>query len=638
METPNKIILFDGREVSHGDTIKLPIDLIVPNMYNPNEMSEEAFSFLEENVEQVGFVDPIVVTPDSDGNFVIIDGQHRWEQQRMSGVKDIPCVIVSNEIFDEKTLMLQTVRLNNIRGTLNPDKFNSLIDKLVNKHGMNFDTLVDDLAFEDVDYFNQLVKAGREEIPKEARKEYDKAVKKVNSIDGLAKLIERLWLKYSCFAPQTLVSTDKGMKRICEIEKGDLVFTHLGRLRKVTNVFSRDYSGPFLKIKVQKLGDPILCTPGHEFFQVKGSYKQIKPASFGPSKFNFEKAKIIKTKASDLWYDDWLIVSKNTGEATYPDDAPTPLTEEFAWFLGLYTAEGYTNRLERQEDYFCLSLGSHETEYINRAFSFAKEFLVGDKISDKNPTIAINKNARVIRVRNEKVAAWLEREIGRGASEKHVPYWMFSQPNNIIKAYIEGAVSGDGSISDKGLVTYYTVSDVLAFQIRDLVAKLEIAGSFVSKTNNGFSEGKKHQIKVISWSNRTKYIQSGFMNDFMSGFTVKINSIEEIQYTGKIYNLEVDEDHTYQVYGIPVGNSTVPSNFMIIDYGNMRHLWIQMDQAHMATCTDLFRSIFEEGYKVSSVIQTMLDELNLSEFIETHKDTLEKISEGEETLEDLIDP
>lgn len=281
METPNKIILFDGREVSHGDTIKLPIDLIVPNMYNPNEMSEEAFSFLEENVEQVGFVDPIVVTPDSDGNFVIIDGQHRWEQQRMSGVKDIPCVIVSNEIFDEKTLMLQTVRLNNIRGTLNPDKFNSLIDKLVNKHGMNFDTLVDDLAFEDVDYFNQLVKAGREEIPKEARKEYDKAVKKVNSIDGLAKLIERLWLKYS---------------------------------------------------------------------------------------------------------------------------------------------------------------------------------------------------------------------------------------------------------------------------------------------------------------------------------------------------------------------DSIPANFMIIDYGNMRHLWVQMDQSHMAACTDLFRSIFEEGYKVSSVLKTLLDELNLPEFLEAHKDTLEKISEGEETLEDLIDP
>lgn len=210
MQPTNKIILYDGREVSHGDTVKLPMDRIAPNMYNPNEMSEEAFAFLEDNVEQIGFVDPIVVTPDADGNFVIVDGQHRWEQQRTTGAKEIPCVIVSNEIFDEKTVMMQTVKLNNIRGTLNPDKFNALIDKLVNTHGVNFDDLVDDLAFEDEDYFQQLIKAGREEIPKEARKEYDKAVKKVNSIDGLAKLIERLWLKYSSTLPANFFIIDYG--------------------------------------------------------------------------------------------------------------------------------------------------------------------------------------------------------------------------------------------------------------------------------------------------------------------------------------------------------------------------------------------------------------------------------------------
>lgn len=210
MQEPSKIILYDGREVTHGDTIKLPIDRIAPNLFNPNEMSEEAFANLEDNVDQIGFVDPIVVTPDSDGNFIIIDGQHRWEQQRISGVKEIPCVVVSNEVFNEKTLMLQTVRLNNIRGTLNPEKFNALIDKLVKDHGVKFDDLIDELAFEDEDYFQELIKAGREEVPKEARKEYDKAVKKVNSIDGLAKLIERLWLKYSGTLPANFFIIDYG--------------------------------------------------------------------------------------------------------------------------------------------------------------------------------------------------------------------------------------------------------------------------------------------------------------------------------------------------------------------------------------------------------------------------------------------
>lgn len=214
MQEISKIILYDGREISHGDCIDLPMDRIEPNMFNPNEMDDLSFALLENNVETIGFVDPIVVVPTEDGKFQICDGEHRWEQRRISGEKEIPCIVVSPEIFDEKMLMLQTVRLNKIRGSLNSEKFNALIDQLVNKHEIPFEDLAEELGFADEDEFEALVAQGRAQLPKEARKEYDKAVKNIGgSIDKLSKIIERLWLKYSDTLPANFMILEFNNKR-----------------------------------------------------------------------------------------------------------------------------------------------------------------------------------------------------------------------------------------------------------------------------------------------------------------------------------------------------------------------------------------------------------------------------------------
>ena len=213
MQDTGKITLYDGREINHGDCVDLPMDMIVPNTYNPNEMDDASFSLLEDNVERIGFVDPIVVVPGEDGNFLIVDGAHRFEQRKISGEKEIPCIVVSPEIFDEKTLMLQTVRLNKIRGALNPTKFNALVDQLVNKHEVPFDDLMDELGFADESEFETLIDQGRQQIPKEARKEYDKAVKRISSVENLAKLIERLWLKYGNTVPANFMILEFNNKR-----------------------------------------------------------------------------------------------------------------------------------------------------------------------------------------------------------------------------------------------------------------------------------------------------------------------------------------------------------------------------------------------------------------------------------------
>src|SRR6266700_3549129 len=44
-----------------------------------------------------------------------------------------------------------------------------------------------------------------------------------------------------CLTPETLIQTADGLKPIVEVRVGDLVLTHLGRYRRVTQVLTREY-------------------------------------------------------------------------------------------------------------------------------------------------------------------------------------------------------------------------------------------------------------------------------------------------------------------------------------------------------------------------------------------------------------
>ena len=202
-------------KMKHGDIVNLDVDSIIPNAYNPNEMSPDDIALLRENIDKVGFLDPILVTvdPSDDSRWVIIDGEHRFELLARGGTKKIPCIVADPSLFDEKTRKLQTVRMNKIRGAFNVSKFNALVKDLVTTHEIPFDEVALELGFTDEDEFQQLVSEGRKSIPRQAIKEYDKAVKQVDSTDQLYLLIERLWIKYGDTLSHNWMILDFGKKR-----------------------------------------------------------------------------------------------------------------------------------------------------------------------------------------------------------------------------------------------------------------------------------------------------------------------------------------------------------------------------------------------------------------------------------------
>lgn len=85
----------------------------------------------------------------------------------------------------------------------------------------------------------------------------------------------------ACFTSQMKVLTENGKKTISRIKVGERVWTHTGQLKKVTRTFRRRYTGELLTIRIASQKNELIdnvqltCTPNHPILTENG----WKPAS-----------------------------------------------------------------------------------------------------------------------------------------------------------------------------------------------------------------------------------------------------------------------------------------------------------------------------------------------------------------------
>lgn len=104
-------------------------ELLKPNDYNPNKVSEQNLELLVQSILTNGWTMPIVIRPD----YTIIDGFHRWTVSGREPLKSmlggvVPCVIVDHK--DESEDIYGTITHNRARGTHLLDPMKAIIKKL----------------------------------------------------------------------------------------------------------------------------------------------------------------------------------------------------------------------------------------------------------------------------------------------------------------------------------------------------------------------------------------------------------------------------------------------------------------------------------------------------------------------------
>lgn len=416
---------------------------------------------------------------------------------------------------------------------------------------------------------------------------------KSNSEMEFGKWMEYL-LKITCHTASSKVLTDAGERAISEIQPGDRVYTHTGKLQRVTNTQVSSHNGELLKIHVG--GGVTEVTPEHPYLVAKSQQDPVTRRKSLVGKPEWIKAGAIQPG-------DLLLVPKNTyvnvgtcieidlskympnakvssdGTLVAPEAHRVswirrvlPLNEPIAFALGLYVAEG--NSTEKAV-YFTLNAKEPALVDAVRALADALHMYVRVyKAKDSTNNVCLH--SRVL-------ADAFASLFGERGTKKHVPQEILNAPREIQQAFISGVIAGDGSVpAFKTGAVSVTVSSVSERLISDLRTLLLMQGVYSQEYTyatsvSGFrSDRPQHRLdvngtqaaKVASWlygrkgdllrarTDAAKQLKSHVLED-EEYFYVPVRSIDRVTFIGDVYNLEVEGEHTYQVRRFATHNCAV---------------------------------------------------------------------------------
>lgn len=379
-----------------------------------------------------------------------------------------------------------------------------------------------------------------------------------------------------CFPPGHLVYGEE-TKTIEEVNVGDLVLTHRGRLRRVTKLHRRWYEGDLITFDICG-GVSVSVTPGH-LLLVSMPVPRGKKNSLGfeltLSSTGFIKARQLaeaflqNNKYAHQRRKYRLIFSapktQTWTEHIEVGEHRLKLTEDLARLMGYYVADGSGGRYLE----FCFNKDeldyAHDVLNIcNNELSFLRFRLPDEKqgsISHDGNSITVN-----FHVGEEFCNNW-KKLLGHNAHTKRIPFNILYNYNlRICEEFKKGAWRGDG---DKDKRRYVSVSTQLIHQMQMLLGRLGVysrINGFIQR--NGYGKGKHIYHLTIMDPPKRKHVKKTGHITLSNGEEIRgvffyrpIRDVKINQYKGWVYHLEVEEDRTYHVNAVAVHNSQEDQDF-----------------------------------------------------------------------------
>lgn len=218
--------------------------------------------------------------------------------------------------------------------------------------------------------------------------------------------------------------------------------------------------------------------------------------------------------------------------------------EDFLWMIGLYLAEGSSGKRS-----ITFALHKKEQSFVEKLNKIFNKYNYPVKTYESKKSNGIS-----VTVHSSSLAKWFPLFLGKGCNNKKIPQELMNLPNNKSMAIINGIYDGDGSKREKEIVQ---TSEILALQMVDLLhrcGKNPLVRQQISKKLT--PKGNKRKIAYcVNWEEDSlnRENRKGRWKFFEQKLT-KVKKIEEIDYSGFVYNLEVEGDHTYIVQNILVHN------------------------------------------------------------------------------------
>ena len=381
---------------------------------------------------------------------------------------------------------------------------------------------------------------------------------------------------FGCLPPYQKIITPDGYKEIQDIEVGDKVFAANGAQTVVTKRVKHPSEYDILAFTTSLSAKASCFTQNHDMLVVK---KEAAIAELPYLRVEKERAlkfygriksrsktytlEIQREFASNINKGDYFLypIERKARKDRFLDlselwekkDSGPDVTkinsieidEDFMWLAGFYVAEGSTYRGGIK-----FSLSATEVEYANRVISIVK------KLFDKEGKIFLResrKNSLEVTVSSTNLEHVFANLFGKGAQNKHYPYWFNYLENSLREALLCGLMDGDGCYSRN---TYKTVSETLADEIIDLAISLKkipscrISDAFVDK------KGTKHKQSYTIYFKKRESIEGFFESiDGVEYLFTRVNEIKNIGRESVVYDITVaDASHTFLANHFAVGN------------------------------------------------------------------------------------
>ncbi|MFH0334544.1 DNA (cytosine-5-)-methyltransferase [Clostridium perfringens] len=378
---------------------------------------------------------------------------------------------------------------------------------------------------------------------------------------------------FPCFIAGTLVLTNKGYKKIEDINEEDYVLTHTNTYQKVVKPMINK-ADHIYRLKTM-CSEDLLVTKEHPFY-VRKKYKKWNNDSRTYERM-FEEPTWVKTKDLSKDYYIGIAINQNsllpkwngcTVNSTYAKRGHKKKlnnikkyfnNKDFWWVVGRYIGDGWVRN--------CIDKSGTDIYdlYICCAKNELREITnVLDKLgNDFSYKYYEDKSTYKIRIANVEFAKYLQ-QFGKGAKNKHLTEDIFDLPRDLLQSFVIGYLSADGCITN-GIEKCTSVSKELIYGIGECIAKVYKRPYSIYKNK---PRRKKHYIEGRLIKQGTSYSlhfkkeyskqDKAFYDD---GYIwCPINDINKEEYNGFVYNMEVENDNSYTANNIIVHNCTDISN------------------------------------------------------------------------------
>lgn len=365
-----------------------------------------------------------------------------------------------------------------------------------------------------------------------------------------------LWFCFGCFPPGQLVKTPFGYHPIETLTDEHPVISGQGKYQRVLATYTRDYDGDVIEIVTRKVRRPVRMTADHKVFVKVAKWLPIREMEAAGLRVGDLLLYPINDRVSPVGEIDLeAYVSARGSRGPRPARLPVvPVSADFLRLLGYFIAEGSTHRA-----YVRFSLGSHEEELASEIFGLVTSlFGIRPGIHRRRrPNSGLE-----ITACHAALANAFANLCGRGAGAKHIPFVLQELPRSQKRIVLEAIARGDGtqfpaSRSRHTGRSITTVSPILAEQVVDFLLALDRFPSVQLRTARRDRRGVDHrEAYTIQWSEdaHPRYDLVYRTDQGTRYWLLPIERLGRLRYRGPVYNLTVEEDHSYVVSHIAVAN------------------------------------------------------------------------------------